>query len=175
MIEIPTWTEWAGQKLNEIQSPYSDRFHRDLEMQFMPIEDDDDALDRWRGEWPIVGDGVVRKRIPRGGKSVPVNNDGPVEYHPNLIARFGTSWWNWRLGQTEAAGIDFDFGHGSKGLTEEQIADVDRMAERLPHVMNCTSRGGKGRQIIKRAQLQLVPKPVTIQPLANAEGGQGVN
>jgi DNA gyrase subunit A len=36
-------------------------------------------------------------------------------------------------------------------------------------------RGGKGHQIIKRAQLQLVPRPVTIQPLANAEGGQGVN
>jgi DNA gyrase subunit A len=37
------------------------------------------------------------------------------------------------------------------------------------------SRGGKGRQIIKRAQLVLVAKLVTIQPLANAEGGQGVN
>ncbi|HEY1557903.1 MAG TPA: DNA topoisomerase IV subunit A [Kofleriaceae bacterium] len=37
------------------------------------------------------------------------------------------------------------------------------------------SRGGKGRQIVKRAELVLVPKPVNIQPLANAEGGQGVN
>jgi hypothetical protein len=37
------------------------------------------------------------------------------------------------------------------------------------------TRGGKGRQVIKRAHLVLVPKPVTIQPLANAEGGQGVN
>ena len=36
-------------------------------------------------------------------------------------------------------------------------------------------RGGKGHQIIKRAQLKLVKPPVTIQPLANAEGGQGVN
>ncbi|MGN6110998.1 MAG: DNA gyrase/topoisomerase IV subunit A [Kofleriaceae bacterium] len=36
-------------------------------------------------------------------------------------------------------------------------------------------RGGKGNQIVKRAQLVVVPKPVTIQPLANAEGGQGVN
>jgi DNA gyrase subunit A len=36
-------------------------------------------------------------------------------------------------------------------------------------------RGGKGHQIIKRAQLVAVPRPVTIQPLANAEGGQGVN
>ena len=37
------------------------------------------------------------------------------------------------------------------------------------------SRGGKGHQIIKRTTIVVVPKPVTIQPLANAEGGQGVN
>jgi DNA gyrase subunit A len=37
------------------------------------------------------------------------------------------------------------------------------------------TRGGKGRQIVKRTELVLVPRPVTIQPLANAEGGQGVN
>ncbi|HWU91091.1 MAG TPA: DNA topoisomerase (ATP-hydrolyzing) [Kofleriaceae bacterium] len=36
-------------------------------------------------------------------------------------------------------------------------------------------RGGKGYQLGKRTQLALVKKPVTIQPLANAEGGQGVN
>ena len=36
-------------------------------------------------------------------------------------------------------------------------------------------RGGKGSQIIKKATLVVVAKPVTIQPLANAEGGQGVN
>ena len=38
-----------------------------------------------------------------------------------------------------------------------------------------SARGGKGRQIIKRAQLQVVHKPVAIQPLANAEGSEGVN
>jgi DNA gyrase subunit A len=38
-----------------------------------------------------------------------------------------------------------------------------------------SSRGGKGHQVIKRAQLVLVQQPVTIQPLANAEGGSGVN
>jgi DNA gyrase subunit A len=37
------------------------------------------------------------------------------------------------------------------------------------------TRGGKGRQIVKRSALVLVPKPVMIQPLANAEGSQGVN
>ncbi|MCX5742699.1 MAG: DNA topoisomerase IV subunit A [Proteobacteria bacterium] len=37
------------------------------------------------------------------------------------------------------------------------------------------ARGGKGHQIIKKATLVTLPKPVAIQPLANAEGGQGVN
>ncbi len=38
-----------------------------------------------------------------------------------------------------------------------------------------SGRGGKGHQVVKKATLRLVPQPVTIQPLANAEGGQGVN
>ena len=37
------------------------------------------------------------------------------------------------------------------------------------------ARGGKGHQIAKRVQFIVVPTPVKIQPLANAEGGQGVN
>ena len=38
-----------------------------------------------------------------------------------------------------------------------------------------SGRGGKGRQVVKKATLAVVSKPVMIQPLANAEGGQGVN
>ncbi|HEX5058938.1 MAG TPA: DNA topoisomerase IV subunit A [Kofleriaceae bacterium] len=38
-----------------------------------------------------------------------------------------------------------------------------------------TSRGGKGRQVIKKGTLVAVPKPVTIQPLANVEGSPKVN
>jgi hypothetical protein len=38
-----------------------------------------------------------------------------------------------------------------------------------------TSRGGKGHQLQKRVVFRVVPKPVAIQPLANAPGGQGVN
>ncbi len=38
-----------------------------------------------------------------------------------------------------------------------------------------SSRGGKGHQVMKRVTFKVVEKPVTIQPLANAEGGQGVN
>ncbi|MBA3395199.1 MAG: DNA topoisomerase IV subunit A [Deltaproteobacteria bacterium] len=36
-------------------------------------------------------------------------------------------------------------------------------------------RGGKGHQVMKRVTFIVIPTPVTIQPLANAEGGQGVN
>ncbi|HEY4182370.1 MAG TPA: DNA topoisomerase IV subunit A [Kofleriaceae bacterium] len=38
-----------------------------------------------------------------------------------------------------------------------------------------SARGGKGHQVMKRVTFRVVEKPVTIQPLANAEGGQGVN
>ncbi len=38
-----------------------------------------------------------------------------------------------------------------------------------------SSRGGKGHQVVKKASLIATPQPVKIQPLANAEGGQGVN
>ena len=38
-----------------------------------------------------------------------------------------------------------------------------------------SGRGGKGHQVVKKTTLVAVPRPVTIQPLANAEGGQGVN
>ncbi|HEX4450984.1 MAG TPA: DNA topoisomerase IV subunit A [Kofleriaceae bacterium] len=38
-----------------------------------------------------------------------------------------------------------------------------------------SARGGKGHQVVKKTTLVAPPKPVTIQPLANAEGGQGVN
>ncbi|HET9988753.1 MAG TPA: DNA gyrase C-terminal beta-propeller domain-containing protein, partial [Kofleriaceae bacterium] len=38
-----------------------------------------------------------------------------------------------------------------------------------------SGRGGKGHQVVKKSSLVAPQKPVTIQPLANAEGGQGVN
>ncbi|MCW5802893.1 MAG: DNA topoisomerase IV subunit A [Deltaproteobacteria bacterium] len=38
-----------------------------------------------------------------------------------------------------------------------------------------SARGGKGHQLMKRVTFKVIARPVTIQPLANAEGGQGVN
>ncbi len=37
------------------------------------------------------------------------------------------------------------------------------------------ARGGKGRQLVKRAPLVAVAEPVVITPLANAEGGSEVH
>jgi hypothetical protein len=37
------------------------------------------------------------------------------------------------------------------------------------------ARGGKGHQLARRVQFLVVRPAVKIQPLANAEGGQGVN
>jgi len=70
--------------------------------------------------------------------------------------------------------IGFIAGHKSDVLhveTEKSGKKFDLAAD----PKQVSARGGKGRQIIKRAQLVAVKEPVTIQPLANAEGGQGVN
>jgi DNA gyrase subunit A len=70
--------------------------------------------------------------------------------------------------------IGFIAGHKSDQLVVETEKGGKRF-ELAADPKQVKGRGGKGHQIIKRAQLALVPQPVTIQPLANAEGGQGVN
>jgi DNA gyrase subunit A len=65
------------------------------------------------------------------------------------------------------------------GLKSDQlIVETEKSGKRFELAADpkqVQARGGRGHQIIKRAQLTAVPRPVQIQPLANAEGGQGVN
>jgi DNA gyrase subunit A len=68
------------------------------------------------------------------------------------------------------------FISGGKGdilhlQTEKGGKDLSQKAD----PKQVSGRGGKGHQVVKKATLVVVPQPVTIQPLANAEGGQGVN
>jgi DNA gyrase subunit A len=55
--------------------------------------------------------------------------------------------------------------------TEKSGKDYSQKAD----PKQASARGGKGHQVVKKSSLVAPPKPVTIQPLANAEGGQGVN
>ncbi|MGA2035323.1 MAG: primase-helicase family protein, partial [Thermoguttaceae bacterium] len=119
-------------------------YHRDLETHFEPVEDDDDLLDEWAGRWPILGKPHAWT-IPAEGSTDPTANDGAVDYHPNLIGCFGTSWWNWKVGQTEGCMFDFDFGHGAKALDEAGIAKIDELSQRHPAIMATASKGGGGR------------------------------
>ncbi|HEY0193780.1 MAG TPA: DNA gyrase subunit A, partial [Kofleriaceae bacterium] len=65
------------------------------------------------------------------------------------------------------------------GLKSDQLSvEAEKSGKRfdLPaDPKQVKGRGGKGLQILKKSQLIVVKKPVAIQPLANAEGGQGVN
>jgi len=144
-----TWTQWLKGVLEREGSPYAPFYHSGLETQIQPTQNDD-LLDRYAAEWPIVGNvRPVRTVFSAGG--VPIgSNDGIVDYHPNLIDCAGTSWWNWRTKKTEACFFDFDFGHGGKALDEAGIAKVDDWARSLPYVMNVTSRSGKGRHWLLR-------------------------
>jgi DNA gyrase subunit A len=70
--------------------------------------------------------------------------------------------------------IGFIAGHKSDQLVVETEKGGKRF-EIAADPKQVKGRGGKGHQIIKRAQLVVVVPPVKVQPLANAEGGQGVN
>jgi DNA gyrase subunit A len=70
--------------------------------------------------------------------------------------------------------VGFIAGHKSDQLVLETEKSGKRF-ELAADPKQVKGRGGKGQQIIKRAQLVVVRAPVKIQPLANAEGGQGVN
>jgi hypothetical protein len=145
------WSEWFAERLRATDSPYANLFHNGLEMQFQPTTDER-LLDGWiYPPYPY--------RIPKDGDKNPTPNDGPLGYHPDLIAAAGTSWWNWRDGVTEGCAFDFDYGHGPKGLDDAGIAQVDAWAEQLPYAMNCTSKGGKGRHWLVRA----LPMPARIR------------
>jgi hypothetical protein len=107
--------------------------------------------------WPISGHPHA-KRIPAHGDCNPRNNDSVIDFHPNLIACFGTSWWNWRDGLTEGCYFDFDFGHGGKALDEEGILLTDQWAAQLQYVQCCTSRSGRGRHWLIRLGTPLPAK-----------------
>jgi DNA gyrase subunit A len=68
------------------------------------------------------------------------------------------------------------FISGGKGdVLHVETAGGNKKFELRADKKDLAARGGKGRQVIKRSQLVLVKPAVTIQPLANADGGQGVN
>lgn len=68
------------------------------------------------------------------------------------------------------------FACGTKGerLTVEAVKGGKRF-ELVADPKAAAARGGKGHQIIKKAELALVAKPVSIPSLANADGGTSVN
>jgi DNA gyrase subunit A len=78
--------------------------------------------------------------------------------------------------KTEDDDVVIGFIAGVK--SDQLIVETEKSGKRFELAADpkqAQGRGGKGHQIIKRAQLVVVQRPVTIQPLANAEGGQGVN
>jgi DNA gyrase subunit A len=78
--------------------------------------------------------------------------------------------------KTEDDDLVIGFIAGAKG--DQLVVETEKGGKRFELAADpkqVKARGGKGHQIIKRAQLVVVPTPVKIQPLANAEGGQGVN
>jgi DNA gyrase subunit A len=62
--------------------------------------------------------------------------------------------------------------------SDEFTIETDKSGKKFPIAADprqVKGRGGKGHQVMKRVTFTVVPTSVMIQPLANAEGGQGVN
>ncbi|MEN6405900.1 MAG: hypothetical protein ABFC77_05455 [Thermoguttaceae bacterium] len=148
-----TITQWIIARLREQNSPYAPFVHEKLEWQFMPT-DEEALLEGWIHR-------PYRLRIPKNGTTSPEDNDRELLYPPMLIREAGTSWWNWKDGVTEACFFDFDYGHGDKALDADGIAMVDQWAARLPYILNCASKGGKGRHWLVRLA---TPLPAATRP-----------
>jgi DNA gyrase subunit A len=67
------------------------------------------------------------------------------------------------------------FVAGGKGAVLRLETTSGKRLDLSADARQSTGRGGKGRPLVKRSQLQVVPEPVTIAPLANAEGGKDVH
>ena len=73
---------------------------------------------------------------------------------------------------------DAVIGFVAGGKADKLVVESDKGGKRFELAADpkqAAARGGKGGQIVKKATLVAVPKPVTIPPLANADGGSGVN
>ena len=107
---------------NHLQDSCYGRFlHPKLEYLYQPTTDDD-LLNR-------TSQPVYRKRTCKDRDTSPMLWDGVVDYPDYCIETVGTTWWNFVDGQTEAVPLDFDHGHGSKGLDDSGIAKVDEWAQ----------------------------------------------
>ena len=78
----------------------------------------------------------------------------------------------------KTTGDDAVIGFLSGAKSDVLVVETEKGGKQFPlHAdpKQVGTRGGKGRQIVKRSRLVAVQVAVKIQPLANAEGGQGVN
>ena len=77
--------------------------------------------------------------------------------------------------KTEDDDVVIGFVSGGKGDVLQLETQSGKRYDQVADPRQVKGRGGKGNQVVKRTQLVATPQPVKIQPLANAEGGQGVN
>jgi DNA gyrase subunit A len=78
----------------------------------------------------------------------------------------------------KTADDDNVIGFIAGGKADKLVVESDKGGKRFELAADpkqVAARGGKGTQIVKKSTLVAVPRPVTIPPLANADGGSGVN
>jgi len=137
----PPISEVLAQTAKELGCPISEYLHPDLEFQVNPFPDED----RYERFGTYVDTGFVI-RIPENADTEPVNNDGPMPFHPRYIRRIGTTGWDWRKRQSLIFAFDADaiIGHKKEGLPEDEMQRLLAAASKLPYVQINRSTSGNG-------------------------------
>lgn len=123
-----TFPELVKRFLDRIGSPHAHRFHAGLELQIMPkVDGKTFATDDERDPWRI--------RIPANANTSPVDNTGKGVYAEALMARIGTTGWNWRELRSEFVGFDFDsIAEHAGGLNLDKLDAILEAVKQLPYV-----------------------------------------
>jgi hypothetical protein len=120
----------------------------DLETQVNVAAGDSEPVAGKRATWDTGTYQYWNLRIPKNAYDEPEFKDyklsWPLELHADGI---GTTGWHWKDRKSLWVGFDFDAitGHAAGvGITDEQLAEVQRAAEDLPYTEVRKSTGGKG-------------------------------
>jgi len=118
---------------------------------------------------PVPGDGHAVAVATRSGHALTTKVD-----EVNKLENPGKGVTVIKTGAEDRV-IGVKVGKGKNDVLRLQTESGAKKFDVAADLKQAGPRGGKGRQLVKKAQLVAVPDEVVITPLANAEGGEGVH
>ena len=118
---------------------------------------------------PVPGNGYAVAVATRGGHALTTKVD-----EVNKLENPGKGVTVIKTGAEDRV-IGVKVGKGKHDVLRLQTESGAKKFDVAADLKQAGPRGGKGRQLVKKAQLVAIPEEVVITPLANAEGGEGVH